>query len=103
MDNLNTHKVGSLYARFPAEHAREYVRRLEIHYTPKHGSWLDMAEIEFSVLSAQCLDRRMGDIETFHREVDAWQAARNASGAATDWQFSATDTRIKLKRLYPQH
>ena len=103
MDNLNTHKVGSLYARFPAEHAREYVRRLEIHYTPKHGSWLDMAEIEFSVLSAQCLDRCIGDMETFRREVGAWQEVRNASGRGADWQFTAKDARIKLKRLYLQN
>jgi hypothetical protein len=102
MDNLNTHKIGSLYKRFPPDQAREYVRRLEIHYTPKHGSWLNMAEIEFSVLSCQCLDRRIGDIETFRREVKAWQDARNATGKGADWQFTTKDARIKLKRLYPQ-
>jgi len=102
MDNLNTHKIGSLYERFPAEQARAYARRLEIHYTPKHGSWLNAAEIELSVLSSQCLDRRMGDIETFRREVRAWQEARNASGRGADWQCTAKDARIKLKKLYPQ-
>jgi hypothetical protein len=102
MDNLNVHKIGSLYERFPAEQARAYVRRLDIHHTPKHGSWLDMAEIEFSVLSDQGLDRRMGDIETFRSEVKAWQDARNASSKGADWQFTTKDARIKLKRLYPQ-
>ena len=103
MDNLNTHKIASLYERYPAEQARAYARRLEIHYTPKHGSWLNMAEIEFSVLSTQCLDRRIGDIETFRQEVEAWQDARNASGNGCDWQFTTEDARIKLKRLYPQN
>jgi transposase len=102
MDNLNTHKIGSLYERYPAEKARAYAKRLEIHFTPKHGSWLNMAEIEFSVLSGQCLDRRIADIETFRREVKAWQEARNASDKGADWQFTAKDARIKLKRLYPQ-
>jgi transposase len=102
MDNLNTHKIGSLYERFPAEQARAYAKRLEIHYTPKHGSWLNAAEIELSVLSSQCLDRRMGDIETCRREVEAWQETRNASGRGADWQFSTKDARIKLKKLYPQ-
>jgi len=102
MDNLNTHKIGSLYERFPPEQARAYVERLEIHFTPKHGSWLNMAEIEFSVLSCQCLDRRIGDIETFRSEVKAWQDARNASGKGADWQFKTEDARIKLKRLYTQ-
>jgi len=102
MDNLNTHKIGSLYERFPAERAREYVKRLEIHFTPKHGSWLNAAECEFSVLSSQCLNRRIGDIETFRREVKAWQDARNALGSGMDWQFTTADARIKLKRLYPQ-
>jgi hypothetical protein len=102
MDNLNTHKIGSLYERFSAEQARAYVQRLEIHYTPKHGSWLDMAEIEFSVLSEQCLNRRIGDLETFRSEVKAWQDARNASEKGADWQFTTKNARIKLKRLYPQ-
>lgn len=103
MDNLNTHKIGSLYERFPAEQARAYGKRLEIHHTPKHGSWLNMAEIEFSVLSCQCLDRRIGDFETFRREVQVWQDARNAEKKGADWQFTTNDARIKLKRLYPQN
>jgi transposase len=103
MDNLNIHKIGSLYERYPAKQAREYVKRLEIHFTPKHGSWLNPAEIEFSVLSAQCLDRRIGDIETFRREVKAWQETRNASKNGCDWQFTTENARIKLKRLYPQN
>ena len=102
MDNLNTHKIGSLYERFPAAQARAYAKRLEIHYTPKHGSWLDMAEIELGVLTKQCLNRRIGDMETYRREVRAWQDARNASNKGTNWQFTTTDARIKLKRLYPQ-
>ena len=102
MDNLNTHKIGSLYERFPAEQTRAYVKRLEIHHTPKHGSWLNMAEIEFSVLSGQCLNRRIGDLETFRKEVKAWQEARNTSGKGADWQFTTKDARSKLKRLYPQ-
>jgi hypothetical protein len=102
-DNLNTHTIASLYERFPAERARAYAKRLEIHYTPKHGSWLNAAESEFSVLTVQCLDRRIGDIETFRSEVQAWQDARNASGNGCDWQFTTEDARIKLKRLYPQN
>jgi transposase len=102
MDNLNTHKIGSLYERFPAKQAKAYVDRLEIHFTPKHGSWLNAAESEFSVLTVQCLDRRIGDIETFRREVQAWQDARNAAGNGMNWQFTTADARIKLKRLYPQ-
>lgn len=102
MDNLNTHKIGSLYERFPADQARGYAKRLEIHHTPKHGSWLDMAEIELGVLTKQCLNRRIGDMETYCREIKAWQDARNASGKGADWQFTTKDARIKLKRLYPQ-
>jgi hypothetical protein len=102
MDNLNTHKIGSLYERFPPEQAKGYADRLEIHFTPKHGSWLNAAEMEFSVLTVQCLDRRIGDIETFRREVQAWQDARNAAGKEMDWQFTTEDARIKLKKLYPQ-
>jgi transposase len=102
MDNLNTHKIGSLYERFSPAVAKAYADRLEIHFTPKHGSWLNAAESEFSVLSTQCLDRRIGDIETFRREVKAWQDARNAAGNGMDWQFTTADARIKLKRLYPQ-
>ena len=102
MDNLNTHKLGSLYERFPADRARAYARRLEIHPTPKHGSWLNVAEIELSVLTKQCLNRRIGDIVTFRREVKAWQDTRNASDKGVDWQFTTADARTKLKRLYPQ-
>jgi hypothetical protein len=100
MDNLNTHKMGSLYERFSPEVAK--ADRLEIHFTPKHGSWLNAAESEFSVLTVQCLDRRIGDIETFRREVQAWRDARNAAGKGMDGQFTTADARIKLKRLYPQ-
>ena len=102
MDSLNTHKIGSLYERFSPEVARAYANRLEIHFTPKHGSWLNAAESEFSVLTVQCLGRRIGDIETFRREVQAWQDARNASGNGMDWQFTTDNARIKLKRLYTQ-
>lgn len=102
MDNLNTHKIGSLYERFSPEVAKAYADRLEIHFTPKHGSWLNAAESEFSVLTVQCLDRRIGDIETFRGEVEYWQDARNAAGSGMDWQFTTADARIKLKRLYPK-
>ena len=102
MDNLNTHVTGSLYAAFPPEEARRLAKRLEIHYTPKHGSWLNMAEIELSVLQGQCLNRRIPDIETIRSEVDAWQAARNNQSKNIDWQFTTTDARTKLKRLYPK-
>ena len=91
-----------LYERFSPEQARAYVRRLEIQFTPKHDSWLNMAEIEFSVLSGQCWDRRIGDIKTFRREVLAWQEARNAAANGADWQFTTENARTKLKRLYPQ-
>lgn len=102
MDNLNTHTPASLYEAFPAEEARRLAQRLEIHYTPKHGSWLNMAEIELSVLQGQCLNRRIPDIETIRSEVDAWQLARNNKMKKIDWQFKAADARIKLKRLYPK-
>lgn len=102
MDNLNTHKIGSLYEKFPPDEARAYAKRLEIHYTPKHGSWLDAAEIELSILTKQCLQRRIGDIATYRREVKVWQESRNASGKGVDWQFTTKDARVKLKRLYPQ-
>lgn len=102
MGNLNTHKIGSLYERFPAERARAYVKRLEIHHTPKHGSWLNMAEIELSLLTKQCLNRRIGELATYCREIRAWQDAGNASNKGVDWQFTTENARIKLKRLYPQ-
>jgi hypothetical protein len=102
MDNLNTHTIGSLYKRFPPDKAREYAKRLEIHYTPKHGSWLNIAEIELSILTKQCLNRRIGDIETYRREVQAWKNDRNDTEKGIDWQFTTHDARGKLKRLYPQ-
>jgi hypothetical protein len=102
MDNLNTHVISSLYEAFPPELARNLARRLEIHYTPKHGSWLNMAEIELSVLSKQCLDRRIDDIALLSKELSFWEANRNAIQKGVDWQFTTVDARIKLKRLYPQ-
>jgi uncharacterized small protein (DUF1192 family) len=100
-DNLNTHKPASLYEAFPAEEARRLVERFEWHYTPKHGSWLNMAEIELSVLSTQCLDRRIPDKALLTEEVAAWEAERNNKRAKADWQFTTADARVKLKRLYP--
>lgn len=102
MDNLNTHSIGSLYEAFPPDKARELARRLEIHYTPKHGSWLNIAEIELSVLSRQCLDRRIESIERLESECSCWNVKRNESQKGIDWQFTTGDARIKLKRLYPQ-
>lgn len=103
MDNLNTHSKASLYKAFSPAEARRIAHRLEIHHTPKHGSWLNIAEIELRVLSIQCLDRRMSNIETLRREVAAWQASRNGNeDAQVDWQFSVQNARIKLKRLYPR-
>jgi hypothetical protein len=101
VDNLNTHTPAALYEAFPPEEARRILRRLEFHHTPKHGSWLNMAEIEFSVLSRQCLNRRLGDMETVRREIAAWQAPRNQAGATIKWRFTADKAREKLKRLYP--
>ena len=100
-DNLNTHKPASLYEAFPAEEARRLVERFEWHYTPKHGSWLDMAESELSVLSDQCLNRRIPDKQNLIEEVAAWVARRNKDHAKADWQFTTADARVKLKRLYP--
>jgi len=101
MDNLNTHNAISLYETFPPEEARRLLDRLEIHYTPKHGSWLNMAEIEFSVLSRQCINRRIPDKQTLTREIAAWQTQRNETEAKVDWRFTNENARIKLKRLYP--
>jgi uncharacterized small protein (DUF1192 family) len=101
MDNLNTHKAASLYEAFAPEEARRIVKKLEFHYTPKHGSWLNMAEIELSVLQRQCLARRIPDEATLKREIAAWEAQRNKEQATIDWRFSVTDAREKLKRLYP--
>jgi uncharacterized small protein (DUF1192 family) len=100
-DNLNTHKPASLYEAFPAKEARRLVERFEWHYTPKHGSWLDMAESELSVLTTQCLDRRIADKQILTEEVAAWEDCRNKKHAKADWQFTTADARIKLKRLYP--
>ena len=101
MDNLNTHKLGSLYEAFEPAEARRIADRLEIHYTPKHGSWLDMAEIEIGVLPRQCLDRRLPDQEILRREINAWQNTRNQQAIRVDWRFTAEDARTKLKSLYP--
>jgi len=101
MDNLNTHKPSSLYEAFEPAEARRIFERLEIHYTPKHASWLDMAETELSVLARQCLDRRIPDRETLTREVAAWEKDRNEAVVKVDWRFTTADARIKLKRLYP--
>jgi DDE superfamily endonuclease len=100
-DNLSTHKPASLYEAFPAAEARRLVERFEWHYTPRHGSWLDMAESELSVLSRQCLDRRIPDRQTLIEEVAAWHDSRNKRHSKADWQFTTADARVKLKRLYP--
>ena len=101
-DNLNIHKPASLYEAFPAPEARRLVERFEWHYTPKHGSWLDMAESELGVLASQCLDRRIADKQILAHEVTAWQDHRNKHHAKADWQFKTANARVKLKRLYPQ-
>jgi hypothetical protein len=101
MDNLNTHKLASLYEAFEPAEARRLAERLEIHYTPKHGSWLNIAEIELGILNRQCLDRRIGSIKVLKREVRAWQRSRNNACGTVDWQFTTADARVKLKRLYP--
>ena len=100
-DNLNTHTPVSLYEAFPPAEAKRLADKLEIHYTPKHGSWLNMAEIELSVLNGQCLDRRIADEATLKAEVTAWNRDRNAAATTTDWRFTTADARIKLKHLYP--
>jgi len=100
-DNLNTHTPASLYEAFPPEEARRLVERFEWHYTPKHGSWLNMAESELAVLSGQCLDRRIPNRSALEREVAAWLDRRNTYNAKADWRFTAADARIKLKTLYP--
>jgi hypothetical protein len=101
MDNLNTHKPASLYEAFPPAEARRLIEKLEIHYTPKHGSWLDMAETELSILTKQCLDRRIPDANTLIREVAAWETQRNTAQSKIHWQFTTKQARTKLKRLYP--
>jgi transposase len=101
MDNLNTHTPASLYEAFDPTEAKRLASKLEIHYTPKHGSWLNMAEIELSVLSRQCLNRRVPDFETLYSEAHAWQQRRDEKGVRIDWRFRTDDARLKLKRLYP--
>lgn len=101
MDNLNTHKFAALYETFPPQEARRIIEKLEIHYTPKHGSWLNMAEIELSVLHRQCLKARIPDQPTLIEKVAAWENRRNASDATVHWRFTTEDARIKLHKLYP--
>jgi len=102
MDNLNTHGIASLYEAFPPAEALRLANRLEIHHTPKHGSWLNIAEIELSVLKRQCLPERIPDIDLMKRKISAWNNERNSKQTKVDWQFTAEDARIKLKRLYPK-
>ena len=101
MDHLNTHKLSVLYDRYEPAEAARIARQIEVHYTPKHGSWLNTAEIEINVLSKQCLARRIPDRETMIREVTAWQHRRNAATKSVDWRFTTDKARIKLKSLYP--
>jgi hypothetical protein len=101
VDNLNTHTPAALYEAFAPAEARRITRRLEFHYTPKHGSWLNMAECELAVLNTQCLDRRIPDVETLQREIAAWQTKRNQQKTKIDWQFDTDVARVKLERLYP--
>lgn len=101
LDNLNTHTLAALYRHFAPAEARRLARKVELHYTPKHGSWLNMAEIELSVLARQCLDRRMESMEQVAHEVAVWQTKRNADAASIDWRFTPDDARIRLKHLYP--
>jgi hypothetical protein len=101
-DNLNTHTPAALYERFEPEEARRIANKIEWHYTPEHGSWLNIAEIELSVLSRQCLSRRVADADTLEKRVAIWERQRNSAQVTVDWQFTAADARIKLKRLYPE-
>jgi hypothetical protein len=101
-DNLNTHTIASLYEAFPAEEAHRLSRRLDIHYTPRSGSWLNVAEIELGVLSRQCLDRRIGSAAELERELSAWQTQRNQDASIVRWRFTTAEARIRLKHLYPQ-
>jgi hypothetical protein len=103
MDNLNIHSPASLYVAFEPHEAKRLADKLEIHYTPKHGSWLDMAEIELAILSSQCLDRRIPDTDLLKTEVAAWEVQRNETATAVKWRFTTADARIKLKHLYPSH
>jgi hypothetical protein len=101
MDNLNTHSVASLYEAFPPDVARRLTQRLEIHHTPKHGSWLNVAEIELKALALQCMDRRIANLSVLQREVLAWERERNRKTVGVDWQFTTPNARIKLRHLYP--
>jgi hypothetical protein len=101
LDHLNTHTPTALYATFPPAEACRMLRKLDVHYTPKHGSWLNMAEIAFAMGATQCLDRRLGNQETVRREIAAWEARRNAAKATVDWRFTTTKARRKLKHIYP--
>jgi hypothetical protein len=103
LDNLNTHGLAALYATFEPQEARRLAERLEFHYTPKHGSWLNMAEIELSALTGQCLDRRIRDLETLRNYIIAWENDRNNRQSKIDWRFTTADARIRLKRLYPKN
>lgn len=102
MDNLNTHKPASLYKKYPPEEARRIIRKLEIHYTPKHGSWLNIAEIELNVMTRQCLSCRIESMNALRRELSAWEQERNGNQATVNWQFRTKDARIKLVSLYPE-
>jgi len=102
MDNLNTHKVASLYKEYPPEEARRIIKKLELHYTPKHGSWLNIAEIELNVMTRQCLSRRIDNIDTLRKELAAWEQERNHNQATVNWQFKTKDARVKLTSLYPE-
>ncbi len=102
MDNLNTHAIASLYKTFPAQEARRIAKKLEIHYTPKHGSWLDIAEIELNVMTRQCLSRRIENIDLLRQELAAWECDRNKHAACVHWQFSTDNARSKLISLYPK-
>ena len=101
MDNLNTHRLASLYEAFAPEQARRLAERFEVHHTPKHGSWLNVAEIELSVLTRQCLDRRIESVEELLRELEPWEVERNDRAVGVNWRFTTADARIKLRRLYP--
>jgi hypothetical protein len=101
MDNLNTHKIGSLYEAYPPETAWEMAKRLEIHYTPKHGSWLNIAEIELSAMTKQCLNRRIWDLQTLKDQISAWELSRNTNQRSVIWRFTTHDARTKMKSLYP--
>jgi hypothetical protein len=101
MDNLNTHKLSILYEYYPPEEARQIIKKFEVHYTPVHGSWLNIAEAEFSIMSTQCTKRRIPDMKTLKKELKAWAKERNNLGIGVNWRFTTKDARIKLKRLYP--